>query len=191
MRKKHSLSRSEQMARIKGWDTRPEVILRKTLWNSGLRYRIHCKGIAGRPDIVFPGKKLIVFMDGCQWHGCPDHYVRPRTNTQFWSSKLRENVERDRRQTNLLESDGWRVYRVWEHQIYEELAEIVAVIKNLLDDPELVPNSESWRILEITPVDAETDIERRRLEGLRDPNSVRFEEKPRSTKKWRKPRSGG
>ena len=111
------MTRSENMARIHSSDTRPEVILRHALWRAGLRYRLNAKTPSGRADLVFRRGQLAVFVDGCFWHGCPDHYVRPRNREHFWAKKLRENVARDRRQTVTLEALGWRVYRIWEHDV--------------------------------------------------------------------------
>jgi DNA mismatch endonuclease (patch repair protein) len=65
---------------------------------------------------VFPLQKVAVFLDGCYWHGCPDHGTRPRTNTAYWDAKLAANRSRDARHTALLEASGWRVFRVWEHE---------------------------------------------------------------------------
>src|SRR5580692_10585444 len=107
------LSRSEQMARIRSRNTTPERVLRGLLWSAGLRYRLHATTPAGRPDIVFPGTRVAVFVDGCFWHGCPDHYVRPRSSSDFWSRKLLENFKRDGAQTERLEALGWRVCRIW------------------------------------------------------------------------------
>ena len=78
---------------------------------------MHAATPAGRPDIVFPGARVAVFIDGCFWHGCPDHYVRPRSSEEFWSKKLAENCRRDSVQTKRLEDIGWRVCRVWEHEV--------------------------------------------------------------------------
>src|SRR5262245_58811764 len=114
-----ALTRSEQMARIRGRNTTPELLLRRLLWEAGLRYRLHAKTPAGRPDIAFPQSRVAVFIDGCFWHGCPDHYVRPRSSSEFWSRKLAENVRRDATQTRRLEALGWRVCRFWEHEIFE------------------------------------------------------------------------
>ena len=108
--------RSALMSRIRGSDTTPELLLRQRLWSDGLRYRLKYKVPAGRPDLVFPGARVVVFMDGCFWHGCPDHYVRPSSRSTFWAQKLAENVERDQRQTRELEAAGWRVIRIWEHE---------------------------------------------------------------------------
>lgn len=83
--------------------TRPEVLLRQALWRAGLRYRLHTRTPVGRPDIVFPRQKVAIFIDGCFWHGCPEHYVRPRSRPEFWAAKLLTNFERDHRQTRELE----------------------------------------------------------------------------------------
>src|SRR5262245_58666688 len=79
--------RSRCMSHIKGKDTKPELLLRKALWRLGLRYRLHAK-IPGRPDVVFPKAKVAVFIDGCQWHCCPIHFVRPKSNQEFWDRKF-------------------------------------------------------------------------------------------------------
>jgi len=117
-----SLSRSDFMSRIRSSDTQPELILRRALWSTGQRYRLNLKIEGVRPDIVFPAERMVVFVDGCFWHGCPSHYVRPRNRQQFWASKLSSNVARDRRQTALLRDAGWKVVRLWEHDIRSDSA---------------------------------------------------------------------
>lgn len=96
------LTRSENMARIRGKDTAPELVIRRGLWKAGIRYRLQTKTPGGKADFVVPARKLALFVDGCFWHGCPEHYVRPRTSNPFLDSKLRENVDRDRRQSEQL-----------------------------------------------------------------------------------------
>lgn len=108
--------RSRCMSRIKGRNTGPELCLRRALWIKGYRYRLKVS-LLGQPDLVFVGKRLVIFVDGCFWHGCPDHGVRPKSNQQFWHTKIRGNIERDARVTASLEAQGWRVLRVWEHDI--------------------------------------------------------------------------
>lgn len=182
-----ALSRSQNMARIKSADTKPEMRLRQALWASGLRYRLHFKIEKIRPDLVFVGRKLAIFVDGCQWHGCPEHYVRPRTHNEFWQRKLLENIERDTKQTQILKAQGWIVYRIWEHEIWESLPEIVIRINALaLEHKELL--SMNWRVFKVDIIDAETDLERRYLRVLESPNTVQVIEKIRSTKKWKRPR---
>ena len=117
-----ALSRSEQMARIRSTDTRPECELRRALWVRGLRYRLNVRTPFGIPDLTFKSKRVVVFVDGCFWHGCPVHYLRPKTRADYWSEKLRMNVLRDQRQTTDFETDGWRVVRIWEHEIAQDLA---------------------------------------------------------------------
>ena len=116
-----ALSRSQQMSRIRGKNTQPERLLRGALWAAGLRYRLHVRTPFGRPDIVFPDRRIAVFVDGCYWHGCPLHYARPRTREEFWSAKLVLNVERDAHMSRMLTESGWMVIRVWEHEIVEDL----------------------------------------------------------------------
>lgn len=100
-------------------DTPAEIALRSILHGLGLRFRVD-RPIEGvprvRPDIVFVSAKVVVFVDGCFWHACPEHGTLPKTNTHWWSQKLRSNVERDRRQDAALAAAGWTVIRVWEHE---------------------------------------------------------------------------
>jgi len=108
------------MAAIKRRDTKPEAALRSALHRVGYRFRkdfaIRLEGRLVRPDIAFTRHKLAVFVDGCFWHCCPEHGRKPGQNTDYWSPKLAGNVARDRRQTELLEADGWTVLRIWEHE---------------------------------------------------------------------------
>lgn len=120
--------RSKMMSRIRSRDTKPELILRQALWRRGLRYRVNFKTPAGRADLAFPARSVAVFVDGCFWHGCPEHYVKPRNDASFWKSKLQENVARDERQTYWLEHNGWCVLRFWEHEVYVDLARVVGVV---------------------------------------------------------------
>lgn len=176
--------RSELMARINSKDTRPELRLRKALWARGRRYRLHAKTPAGRPDVVFPGPRLAVFVDGCFWHGCPDHYVRPRSRADFWADKLRTNVERDRRQTLELEAAGWQVCRIWEHEIETDLKGTVARVEGMLEGPTSSPSTARWRVIRVDPLDDAGNTERRILQRLRDPEVERIVVGERSTRKW-------
>ena len=111
--------RSRCMAAIKGKDTKPELIVRKYLFSRGLRYRIQDKRLPGRPDIVLPKYKTVVFVDGCFWHGHEGcRYFRlPKSNIEFWEQKIFRNKARDSRNTTELQELGWRVIRVWECDI--------------------------------------------------------------------------
>jgi DNA mismatch endonuclease (patch repair protein) len=180
------LTRSAQMSRIQGRDTEPEKRLRSALWHKKLRYRKHYKTPSGRPDVVFVGAKVAVYIDGCFWHGCPEHYVRPRSNEEFWRNKLASNIERDRRQTLELEAAGWRVVRVLEHEIYENLHEVVSRIEDLVKDREATERDD-WRVFKVDAVDDLQNLERRYLVKLRNPDQVHEIECPRCTTKWKRP----
>lgn len=112
--------RSFCMSQIKGKDTKPEITLRKSLWNLGYRYRVRNK-LPGKPDIIFPGLRAVIFVDGCFWHKCPEHYQPPITRADFWDKKITGNVERDKKNNSLLKAEGWLVLRVWEHEVKQNL----------------------------------------------------------------------
>jgi DNA mismatch endonuclease, patch repair protein len=101
-------------------DTKPEMALRRALHAGGLRYRKDHVVLAGairvRVDVVFPRKRVAVFVDGCYWHGCPQHGRMPTRNADYWQAKIARNRDRDRRVTDALAADGWHVVRVWEHE---------------------------------------------------------------------------
>lgn len=109
--------RSWNMSRIKGTNTKPEILVRKTLFAHGYRYKLNYK-LEGKPDIVFPKDKVAVFVHGCFWHqhGCKDTY-RPKTNKKFWNKKLDKNILRDRLVREKLETDGWTVIYIWECEL--------------------------------------------------------------------------
>ena len=115
--------RSEIMRRVKSTDTSIEVKLRKELWRRGLRgWRIHPKHVLGHPDIVFRGRKIALFIDGCFWHGCPICRRTPRSGDDYWENKIAGNMARDRKYYGLLTSNGWLVIRLWEHEVKRDLA---------------------------------------------------------------------
>ncbi|QTA87050.1 very short patch repair endonuclease [Desulfonema magnum] len=127
---KRRLTRSENMARIRSRDTKPEIRLRQALWAAGCRYRLR-SDLPGSPDILFVKARLAVFVDGCFWHGCPMHYSAPNTRQEFWKTKLRKNVLRDMAADDALISDNWEVLRIWEHEL-KDTEEVVRRIQNLL-----------------------------------------------------------
>lgn len=100
-------------------DTKPELDVRRLLHARGLRYRVNYKPVASlrsRADVVFTKAKVAVYVDGCFWHGCPDHYQPSKTNADYWSPKIQANRDRDSRVNAVLQEAGWTVVRVWEHQ---------------------------------------------------------------------------
>ena len=111
--------RSLNMSRIRGKDTKPELLVRRLLHKAGFRYRLHRANLPGKPDIVFASRHKVLFIHGCFWHrhDCPFGLVVPRTNAKFWHDKITGNVERDRRNRAALEAAGWRVFVIWECEL--------------------------------------------------------------------------
>ena len=111
--------RSERMSRIRGKDSKPEVALRRVLHGLGLRYRLHVSRLPGKPDLVLPRHKAVVFVHGCFWHrhaGCKIAST-PKSNTPFWVEKFEKNVARDVRTAGRLRDLGWRVFIAWECEL--------------------------------------------------------------------------
>ena len=123
--------RSYNMSRIRGFDTSLEVVVRRELRRHGLRFKANVMSLPGRPDLVFPSAKLIVFIDGDFWHGFR-YPTWKRRLPQFWRRKIERNRARDLRNFAALRRRGWRVVRVWEHQVKRDLAACVARIVDVL-----------------------------------------------------------
>ncbi len=123
------------MQAIRSRDTKPERQVRSLLHAQGLRYRVGAKPLPGlrrTADIVFRPVKVAVFIDGCYWHGCPEHYVPPKTNSGYWSDKVLRNVTRDRDTDEQLKAAGWTVLRFWEHDSAEQTAvQIAATVSRI------------------------------------------------------------
>ncbi|MEU6572527.1 very short patch repair endonuclease [Streptomyces sp. NPDC046805] len=103
----------------KGRDTKPELALRRAVHALGLRYRVSCRPlptVRRTGDLVFTRAHVVVFLDGCFWHGCPQHHTAAKTNASYWASKVERNRERDRETDLLLKEAGWAVLRIWEHE---------------------------------------------------------------------------
>lgn len=129
-------TRSYNMSRIRSKNTKPEEMVRKYLFAQGFRYRKNDKRLPGKPDIVLPKYKTVVFVNGCFWHmheGCK-YFVWPRNNREFWKNKIEGNAERDKRKKTELELQGWNVITIWECQLktglrQETLARVCDEIK--------------------------------------------------------------
>ncbi len=132
-----SQRRSWNMSRIRSTDTKPEIVLRSVLHRMGFRFRLHCRGLPGRPDIVLPKYNTVIFVHGCFWHqhpGC-NEAVRPKTNVKYWVEKLEGNVKRDKRNHIALRRQGWRVFRLWECQIEKDPIRIAKQLAKKLREP--------------------------------------------------------
>ena len=115
-KEKPPLTRSEVMSRVKSKNTKPELRVRKYLWSLGLRYRLHKADLPSKPDIVFTNKKVVIFVNGCFWHGhknCKKHRI-PKTRSDFWSEKIAKNALRDSQSYSALGELGWTVQVIWE-----------------------------------------------------------------------------
>ena len=111
--------RSFNMSRIRGKNTKPELIVRKLLHLNGFRYRLHVKDLPGKPDIVLPKYKTVIFVHGCFWHGhkhCK-YSVVPKTRTEWWLNKINTNISNDAQAAKVLRNDGWKVLEIWECQL--------------------------------------------------------------------------
>jgi DNA mismatch endonuclease, patch repair protein len=112
-------SRSRLMSRVRTRDTKPELLLRRALWAAGLRgWRLHPKTVAGRPDLVWIGRRIAVFVDGAFWHGHPDYYWGQ--SGKFWDEKIARNRARDMQINAELAASGWRVVRLWDFEVERE-----------------------------------------------------------------------
>lgn len=124
-----STEASRRMARVRQKGTNAEIALRRELYRIGLRYRVNYD-VLKKPrrvaDVAFPGLEIAVFIDGCFWHGCPDHASWPKQNAEFWRQKIEANRLRDLDTNERLRSKGWTILRFWEHESPIKAAEIVA-----------------------------------------------------------------
>lgn len=111
--------RSYNMSKIKGKNTKPEILVRKFLFSKGFRYRLHVKGMPGKPDIVFPRYRIAIFIHGCFWHGHESckYFVVPKTRSDWWINKINGNIANDERATCLLAEEGWRIITIWECEL--------------------------------------------------------------------------
>ena len=107
--------RSRMMSGIRSKNTKAEWVVRRELHRRGLRYRLHASHLIGTPDIVFPGRKAVIFVSGCFWHGHDCHLFRlPKTRPEFWSAKINRNRDRDDEVRSALQGEGWRCFTIWE-----------------------------------------------------------------------------
>lgn len=124
-------TRSKIMSKVQR-NSKPEQALRKALFRQGYRYSLNYrfKELNFKPDIVMVSRKVCIFVDGCFWHKCPRCYRPPKSNKRYWLPKIQRNVERDKQQTKYLKMDGWKVIRIWEHEINKNLDKALKKILN-------------------------------------------------------------
>lgn len=125
--------RSYNMSQIRGKNTKPEEIVRKYLFSQGFRYRKNDPRLPGKPDIVLPKYKTVVFVNGCFWHGHEGcrYFVWPKNNAEFWKEKINGNIQRDQQNTKRLVEQGWHVIIIWECELKKPLFD--ATMHNLVE----------------------------------------------------------
>lgn len=131
-------TRSYNMSRIKGKNTKPEMLVRKFLHANGFRYRLHVKDLPGKPDIVLPKYRTVIFVHGCFWHGHESckYYVVPKTKTEWWLHKINGNIANDNKAIKALKGSGWKIITLWEcklkPKVYETtLNALISSLRNL------------------------------------------------------------
>ena len=130
------------MSRIRAANTTPELAVRRLVHSAGYRYRLHVSHLPGKPDLVFPGRRAVIFVHGCFWHlhrHCKEGRV-PSSNQDYWLPKLARNVARDRKNALALNGDGWRVMEIWECQIHKD-PDLMKRIAAFLDYPFVAKSS--------------------------------------------------
>ena len=120
-----SEQRSYNMSRIRSKNTKPEELVRKFLFSQGFRYRKNDARLPGKPDIVLPKYKTVIFVNGCFWHGHEGcrYFVWPKNNAEFWKEKITGNIQRDKHNHQLLANQGWRVIEIWECQLMKSVVD--------------------------------------------------------------------
>ena len=133
MDKVDAATRSRIMSRIRGTNTKPELALRRTLHAMGVRYRIHDRSVPGTPDISHKSTRVAVLVDGCFWHGCPKHYRRPASRTEYWDRKIAYNADRRSRVHARLAEGGWKVLEFWECEVREDVSKVARRVAKAID----------------------------------------------------------
>jgi len=126
--------RSEIMSKIKSKDSKIEVDFRKAIWRAGFRYRKNPKGYFGKPDLVLKRYKTVIFVDSCFWHGCKRHCRLPATNKKYWIDKIERNKKRSKEVHRYYRKIGWKIIRVWEHEIEKNLDKAINRITVFLNE---------------------------------------------------------
>ena len=139
-----SETRSYNMSRIRNKDTKPEELVRKYLFSKGFRYRKNDARLPGKPDIVLPKYKAVVFVNGCFWHGHTGcrYFVWPKNNSEFWREKIIGNIARDQKNYELLRELGWHVFVIWECELKRSVMEktLDSLINNIKQDLQSATN---------------------------------------------------
>lgn len=148
--------RSQRMSLIKWKDTKPEMVIRKYLFSKGLRYRLHNKKLPGKPDIVLKKYKTVVFINGCFWHGHKDckYFKMPKSNEFFWEQKINRNRARDIANEFVLQTEGWKVIRIWEcelKKVKDREITLEKLYQEITSQPSIKINPEEQKLIAAEP----------------------------------------
>ena len=120
--------RNKNMRAIKNSHTKMEDQICHALWNKGLRFRRNVKNLPGKPDIAIKKYKVVIVLDSCFWHKCPEHFKKPKSNLEYWEPKIKRNIERDNEINQYYINNHWHILRVWEHDYKKEMENTVLKI---------------------------------------------------------------
>lgn len=126
--------RHKNMQNIRSSNTKIEKDICKGLWRMGYRFRKNVKNLPGKPDIAIQKYKIVIFLDSCFWHKCPEHYKEPKSNLNYWLPKIERNVKRDQEINEYYKSRGWHLLRIWEHEIKKDFCNTLVKIKTFIDN---------------------------------------------------------
>ena len=125
--------RHKNMTHIKSTNTKIEKDITKALWNLGYRFRKNVKGLPGKPDIAIKKYKIVIFLDSCFWHKCPEHFKKPKSNLEYWEPKIKRNVERDAEIKRYYQQKNWHILRIWEHEVKKDFDNTLLKIKKFIE----------------------------------------------------------
>ncbi len=126
--------RHKNMTHIRSTNTRIEKDVTKALWNLGYRFRKNVKTLPGKPDIAIQKYKIVIFLDSCFWHKCPEHFKKPKSNLEYWEPKIKRNIERDAEINQYYKDNNWHILRIWEHEIKKtNFQNTIEKIKNFIE----------------------------------------------------------
>ena len=125
--------RHKNMTHIKSSNTKIEKDITKALWNLGYRFSKNVKDLPGKPDIAIKKYKIVIFLDSCFWHKCPEHFKKPKSNLEYWEPKIKRNVERDAEINSYYQQKNWHILRIWEHEVKKDFDNTLLKIKKFIE----------------------------------------------------------
>ena len=125
--------RHKNMTHIKSSNTKIEKDITKALWNLGYRFSKNVKDLPGKPDIAIKKYKIVIFLDSCFWHKCPEHFKKPKSNLEYWEPKIKRNVERDAEINSYYKQKNWHILRIWEHEVKKDFDNTLLKIKKFIE----------------------------------------------------------